>query len=190
MSRITVVPLGVCHAAWCESFYPEGMPVSWRLNYFANEFQSCCLTNQDIELLSSEGEDFADDLPEDFRCIVYLDELLLHDLGDALLKHIDVVIIAIQLSPKDLSQVRGTYGHSVKIHCLNDNRLPLCHTLQVQAQLHCQLISASQARNLNALKAEVAKWLRNDADEIVVLINSGTDIVLFRNVTTLVSLLA
>lgn len=190
MSQVTVVPFGICHHAWCESFYPEGLPASWRLSYFANEFQACCLTVRDVELLSREGEDFADNLPEAFRCILYLDNMRLPDLEHALLKHIDDVIITMPVLPSDLLLIRESYGQTTKIHGLRVDRLPLCHTFKDHAQLHCYAVTAAKARDLYQLKSEVTKWLRSDADEIIVLVDSGTDIVLFRNVTTLVSLLA
>lgn len=190
MSKITIVPLGICHSAWCGGFYPEDLPASWRLSYFANEFSACCLTAKDVEILSLEDEDFAEDLREDFRCILYVDEQQLPDVSDALLAHIEAVIIVGYLSPSDLSEIKENYGRRVKIYSLESGRLPLCHTFEVHAQLHCQLVSAAEARDLRSLKGEVAKWLKSDANEIFILIDCGTDIVLLRNVATLVSLLA
>lgn len=190
MSKIIAVPLGICHSAWDKVFYPEDLPVSWKLSYFANEFSVCCLTLKDVEILSSEDEDFAENLPEGFRCILYVDEPQLPDVCSALLAHIESVIIVGSVSPDELSQIRENYGQGVKIYSLEPDRLPLCHTFQVHAQLHCHLVSATEAQDLRSLKGEVAKWLKSDANEIFILVDCGTDIVLLRNVTTLVSLLA
>ncbi len=189
MSTITVMPLGICHPAWDSGFYPEDLPDCWKLSYFANEFSTACLTAKDIEILSSEAEDFAENLPDDFRCILFVEGKKLPQVSDTFFDHIKAVFVIGNPSPIYLQKLQASYGRLVKVYSLMRGRLPLCHTFDVHAQLHCYIVSIEQARDLNALKSDITKWLTCNADETIVMVDSGTDIVLFRNVTTLVSLL-
>jgi len=47
-------------------FYPEDLPVDWKLSFYANEFETACITVDD-HLDISLFEEWLDDLPEDFQ---------------------------------------------------------------------------------------------------------------------------
>ena len=63
--RILIGSLGWQHLAWQESFYPEDLPVDWRLGYYVNEFPLAVVTSLEQELsedLYAEIEECGDRL--------------------------------------------------------------------------------------------------------------------------------
>ncbi len=64
---------GVSHPTWCESFYPDDLPLEWRLSYYSNEFRALLLLQDDINSSSSEEViEWLDDLDDDFKLLYEL----------------------------------------------------------------------------------------------------------------------
>jgi len=65
---------GVSHSAWCEGFYPDDLPLEWRLSYYSNEFSALLLLQDDIDSLSSEEVvEWLEDLNDDFSLLYELE---------------------------------------------------------------------------------------------------------------------
>ncbi len=55
-------------------FYPEDLPAEWRLNYYANAFESACLPLSALPPPGDEREEWLDSLPPGFRLSLLQDE--------------------------------------------------------------------------------------------------------------------
>jgi len=65
---------GVSHSAWCEGFYPDDLPLEWRLSYYSNEFSALLLLQDDIDSLSSEEViEWLEDLDDGFSLLYELE---------------------------------------------------------------------------------------------------------------------
>lgn len=68
------------------SFYPDDLPVDWKLSFYANEFETACISvdqNLDFSLLS----EWLDDLPDNFELSFYVQKTeLLERLSETLLE--------------------------------------------------------------------------------------------------------
>jgi len=65
---------GVSHPAWCEGFYPDDLPLEWRLSYYGNEFRALLLLQDDINSLSCEEVvEWLEDLNDDSRLLYELE---------------------------------------------------------------------------------------------------------------------
>lgn len=59
---------------WCalndNEWYPDDLPVEWRMAFYANEFECCCVDLNDATASSSFFQQELDDLDENFRLSV------------------------------------------------------------------------------------------------------------------------
>ncbi|RDH81365.1 MAG: hypothetical protein DIZ80_14840 [endosymbiont of Galathealinum brachiosum] len=64
------IRVGACdwdHAHWQGSFYPDDLPVDWRLTYYANEYSAVLVPESKWRSKEADFEQWADDVPEGFR---------------------------------------------------------------------------------------------------------------------------
>ncbi len=201
MTKLTVAANGICHAEWNSGFYPQDIPLDWKLAYFANEFPACLITPADLIELESPGHEFADMLPENFQLYLQIDHTGLPPLSDRFLARLSgIVVIPEKPVTGDLAAELRLLKLPVCL-CLAENRLsdpvaeasnfnlPLCHRNTQDGDLHCRFISAAQASDLRHLKQLIAKWRADKIEHRVLFVDGGTDIELIRNVATLVQLL-
>ena len=55
-------------------FYPDDLPPEWRLNYYANAFESACLPLTALPVDGELREEWLDSLPEGFRLSLRADD--------------------------------------------------------------------------------------------------------------------
>ena len=69
------VPLGWDHAGWVGHYYPDDLPVEWRLSYFSNEFPGVALEPETwIGIPDTVVSGWVQDVPEGFRFYPLLPE--------------------------------------------------------------------------------------------------------------------
>ena len=66
MNDLTLGAVGFNHPAWELTYYPEDLPPSWRLHYFANDFDCCLLTLQEQPFVIAHADELLDELPSSF----------------------------------------------------------------------------------------------------------------------------
>ncbi|MCW8933299.1 MAG: hypothetical protein OQK98_01110 [Gammaproteobacteria bacterium] len=52
---------------WQGTFFPDDLPIDWRLSYYANEFSAVLVPEIKWREAADEIESWADDVPDDFR---------------------------------------------------------------------------------------------------------------------------
>lgn len=81
----TVGALGWLHESWLGQFYPEDMPLEWRLAFYANEFETVLVPQaQWLDLQASEMEDWIAEVGESFS--FFLQCQLAHSRDISLMK--------------------------------------------------------------------------------------------------------
>jgi hypothetical protein len=64
------IRVGVCgwdHERWLGTFYPDDLPEDWRLSYYANEFSTVLVAEDEWRSNLGKLEEWADEVPEDFQ---------------------------------------------------------------------------------------------------------------------------
>ncbi len=77
------IVVGACgwdHSLWQDNFYPEDLPKDWRLTYYANEFAAVLVPQEKWRAADVDYEQWAEDVPEDFRFYFVTDDLDADDL--------------------------------------------------------------------------------------------------------------
>jgi len=97
---------GVSHPAWCEGFYPDDLPLEWRLSYYGNEFRALLLLQDDINSLSREEVvEWLEDLNDDFRLLYELEFdsfSVLSSLPVELVRRLQGVVCSVTTAQLDL----------------------------------------------------------------------------------------
>ena len=57
-----------------QDFYPDDLPPEWRLNYYANAFETACLPLSALPGPGEEREEWLDSLPPGFRLDLWIDD--------------------------------------------------------------------------------------------------------------------
>lgn len=73
MARDYPLLIGSCgwvHSAWLVDFYPEDLPLDWRLGYYANEFPVVMVTAREWELPEANPVRWCEDTETSFRFVI------------------------------------------------------------------------------------------------------------------------
>ena len=73
MQRDYPLLIGACgwsHSGWLADFYPQELPVDWRLSYYANEFPVVLVTAQDWDLPEAAASQWCEDTDASFRFVI------------------------------------------------------------------------------------------------------------------------
>lgn len=73
MARDYPLLIGACgwsHSGWLADFYPQDLPVDWRLSYYANEFPVVLVTAQEWRLPGATALQWCEDTETSFRFVV------------------------------------------------------------------------------------------------------------------------
>lgn len=65
--RLRVGAVGWDHAHWLDTYYPHDLPAEWRLSFYANEFPSVLVPQEQWHEQWQQLEDWAEDVPDEFR---------------------------------------------------------------------------------------------------------------------------
>ncbi len=57
-----------------QDFYPDDLPLEWRLNYYANAFETACLPLSALPQPGETRQEWLDSLPPGFRLDLWIDE--------------------------------------------------------------------------------------------------------------------
>ena len=78
--------VGACdwdHAHWQGSFYPDDLPVDWRLTFYANEYTAVLVPESKWRIQGVDFEQWAEDVPEGFRFYLLTSGLYENEENDA-----------------------------------------------------------------------------------------------------------
>lgn len=73
MARDYPLLIGACgwsHASWAVDFYPQDLPLDWRLSYYANEFPVVLVTAKEWNLAGAEASQWCEACDASFRFIL------------------------------------------------------------------------------------------------------------------------
>lgn len=73
MARDYPLLIGACgwsHTCWATDFYPEDLPMGWRLSYYANEFPVVLVTAQEWCLPNADATHWCEESEASFRFIL------------------------------------------------------------------------------------------------------------------------
>ena len=75
MARDYPLLIGACgwsHSNWVADFYPEDLPLDWRLSYYANEFPVVLVTEEEWRLPEADATSWCEESEESFRFVLEL----------------------------------------------------------------------------------------------------------------------
>lgn len=64
--RLRVGAVGWDHAHWQDNYYPDDLPAEWRLGFYANEFPTVLVPQQQWQEHWQQLADWAEDVPDEF----------------------------------------------------------------------------------------------------------------------------
>jgi len=68
--RLLIGACGWSHSDWCADFYPQDLPVEWRLSYYANEFPVVLVTAAEWNLAEADATHWCEDTDASFHFVV------------------------------------------------------------------------------------------------------------------------
>ena len=184
-----------------KGFYPPDLPEDWRLSYFANEFDSACISlaplSSNLELLSGWCEDLPDSFELSFS-LNHIDQLqVLTDLQQQV--PVSIRYLVVDSSNSDLlTQIKSMQSGSfsaainrgVKIFSLKDVWRPDTNNTQGSS-----LALRPTAASLRQYRHWIEAWLQsvspdNQHEHLTLwLPGSGTDYRLLSDCRTLVEMM-
>jgi len=66
-SSIRIGALGWRHAHWSGEFYPEDLPEDWQLSYYANEFNTVLVAEEDWKPNLEDLDEWVEEVPDGFQ---------------------------------------------------------------------------------------------------------------------------
>ncbi len=142
-------------------FYPADLPEDWRLSFYANEFESACISLSELNGKWAAFQEWLEDLETSFEWSLYIDDLRQLDFLESLLNEQLIprwLIVSPQLYPTDVvSAWLNTQDPGIK-HPQVIEAQKLWRPEYLQAESRIALLPGAQA--MKSYRIWVEAWLR------------------------------